>query len=73
MNSYQLFDEQKRLISGSSNLFYSLLNLQDFAKVAKKSLPSFSGFNRAFYVGKFIKIDYGFDNLRYIDHKLEKI
>lgn len=73
MNAYQVFDEQKRLISGSSNLFYSPLSLGDFAKVVKKSLPNFSGFNRAFYVGKFIKIDYGFESLKYIDHKLEKI
>lgn len=72
-NCYQLFDEQKRLILGNSNLFYSNLSLEDFAKTAKKVIPNYSNFKRSYYVGKFIKIEFGFNDLKYIDHKLIKL
>lgn len=70
INSYQVFDSEKRLLSGSNNLFYSELNLDQFAKIVFKLLPDYSGLKRAVYVGPFVKIDYGFTSEKFINSNL---
>ena len=68
--AYQLFDSEKRLLSGSNNLFYSELDLNEFSQIVFNLLPDYSGFKRAVYVGPFIKIEYGFTSEKFINSKL---